>query len=102
MRMLKNKTAPITEKEIIKICRNVFDEVTIRILINEFEDTLLISAVMKLRKLERIIVVLNVVIDMTPSEIAFILGTNTNSVYVQKQTALKKLKEFYLQEKEAV
>ena len=100
--MLKNKTAPITEKEIIKICRNVFDEVTIRILINEFEDTLLISAVMKLRKLERIIVVLNVVIDMTPSEIAFILGTNTNSVYVQKQTALKKLKEFYLQEKEAV
>lgn len=98
MRMTKAKEMLLTEKEIIKESRKIFARWAIRILINEFENEVLMTAVMRLGKVERIIIVLNIVGDIPPKAIAYLLGTNVNSVYVQKRTALKKLRDYCLQE----
>lgn len=48
---------------------------------------------MELARIERIIIVFYYVCGMKLSEIAFLLETDINSVYVQKCTAIKRLKK---------
>lgn len=60
-----------------------------------FENKLLIEALMKLHKIERMVVVLHFVEGMELKKIAYLFGMNISSVYVQKSTALKKLRHIY-------
>ena len=59
------------------------------------DNSIIIEALLRLSKIERIIIILNVLNDITLLAIAFLLDTNMNSLYVQKNSALKKFrKEF--------
>ena len=93
----KNKTAftdtvTLTDKEIKKGCKKIFDKLVIRIIINELENEVIISAILNLHELERIVIVLNIIGGLTAGEIAYLLGTSANNIYVQKNKALKKLR----------
>ena len=57
----KNKTdfadsVPLTEKEIKKGCKKIFDKLVVRIIINELESEMIISAILNLHELERIVI----------------------------------------------
>ncbi len=93
----KNKTdfdvsVPLTEKEIEKDCKKIFDKLVVRIIISELENEVIISAILNLHKIERIVIVLNIIGGLTAGEIAYLLGTSANNIYVQKNKALKKLR----------
>ncbi|HIV85660.1 MAG TPA: hypothetical protein H9900_02485 [Candidatus Monoglobus merdigallinarum] len=65
----------------------------IHITLSAFENRSIIDAVLKLPRLERIIIIFNVVGEFALIDIAQLLGSNLNSVYVQKHSALKKLRQ---------
>ena len=93
----KNKTdfadsVPLTEKEIKKGCKKIFDKLVVRIIINELKNEMVISAILNLHEIERIVIVLNIIGGLTAGEIAYLLGTSANNIYVQKNKALKKLR----------
>lgn len=73
--------------------RKILDKLAIHIVKNTFENVVLIEAIMELARIERIIIVFYYVCGMKLSEIAFLLETDINSVYVQKCTAIKRLKK---------
>lgn len=73
--------------------RKILDELAVHIVNNNFENNVLIEAIMELARIERIIIVFYYICNMELSEIAFLLETDINSVYVQKCTAIKHLKE---------
>lgn len=83
----------ITQKELTCECRKIFDKMAIHITLSTFENRSIIDAVLKLPRLERIIIIFNVVGEFALIEIAQLLGSNLNSVYVQKHSALKKLRQ---------
>ena len=85
-------TVVLTDKEVKKGCKKIFDKLVIRIVINELENEMIISAILNLHQIERIVIVLNIIAELTADEIAFLLGTSTNNIYVQKNNALKKLR----------
>lgn len=92
---LKNDNENLTEKEINYETRKIIDRLIVVTIKEKFEDKLLIEALMKLRKIERIVVVLHFVEGMELKKIAYLFGMNIGSVYVQKSTALKKLRDIY-------
>lgn len=90
-----NLNLSFTEKDLSIESRKIFDKIAIHILYYTIDNSIIIEALLKLSKIERIIIILNVLNDITLLEIAFLLDTNMNSLYVQKNSALKKLrKEF--------
>lgn len=68
------------------------DKLVINIMKANFENETLIQAILELARIERIIIVLYFVCGMRLSEIAYLLETDLNSVYVQKCTAIRHLK----------
>ena len=92
---LKNDNENLTEKEINYETRKIIDRLIVVTIKENFEDKLLIEALMKLRKIERIVVILHFVEEMELKKIAYLFGMNIGSVYVQKSTALKKLRNIY-------
>lgn len=87
-----SKTA-FTKKEITYEFRNILDKVAMKMIIDEFEDEKIIRALMNLARSERIIIAFNIITEMELSEIAMLLDSNLSSVYAQKSTALKRLKD---------
>ena len=72
--------------------KTLFDSVLIDIIIDEYENTELVKAMLALTRNERIVIILNFVEGMTPKEISDIMDIRTNNVYVHKNQALKKLR----------
>lgn len=64
----------------------------VRIIINELENEMVLSAILNLHEIEGIVIVLNTIGGLTAGEIAYLLGTSANNIYVQKNKALKKLR----------
>lgn len=90
---LSENKVKFTKREITYEFRNILDKVAMKMIIDEFEDENVIKALMNLARSERIIVAFNIIIEMELSEIAMLLDSNLSSVYAQKSTALKRLKE---------
>lgn len=84
--------AKISPKAITEEYRKFLDKVAIRIIIDVFEQEEYINAILKLARVERIIVAFNIIQDMELKEIAYLLNTSVDSIYSQKNTALKRLK----------
>jgi DNA-directed RNA polymerase specialized sigma24 family protein len=82
----------LSRREINHECRKILDFIATKIVVNSFENEKLIDAILKLAKIERIVIVFNMVLFFDLSEIAYMLDASLNSVYVQKSTGLKKLK----------
>lgn len=51
-----------------------------------------VNAILKLARMERIIIAFNIIQGIELREIAYLLNTSADSVYSQKNTALKRLK----------
>lgn len=82
----------IDKKQIKLEFRKILDKLVINIIEANFENETLIQALMELARIERIIVVLHYVCGIRLSEIAYLLDADLNSIYVQKCTAIKHLK----------
>ncbi|MGN0674947.1 MAG: hypothetical protein ACI4KG_04305 [Oscillospiraceae bacterium] len=82
----------IEEKQVKLEFRKILDKLVINIIVANFENETLIQAFMELARIERIIVVLYYVCGIRLSEIAYLLDNDLNSIYVQKCTAIKNLK----------
>lgn len=73
--------------------RKILDKVAIKIIYDEFENEKIIEEMMKLARVERIILTFHIILKMDLPEIAYLLDTNIDSIYTQKSTALKRLKK---------
>lgn len=73
--------------------RKILDKVAIGLIYETFENEKYIDAMLKLNKVERIIITFNIILEMELSEIAYLLDTSIDSTYTQKSTALKRLKK---------
>ena len=91
----ESKDFEITEKEIRWECKAIFDKVATNLLICEFENEIIINGLLKLTKMERIVVVLHIVNDMTLLEVAYLLDVDISTLYVHKKNAIKKLRTDY-------
>jgi len=87
-----NKTT-FTQKQLTYEYRNILDKVAMKMIIDEFEDERIIKALMNLARSERIIIAFNIIKEMELTEIAMLLDNNLSSIYAQKSTALKRLKD---------
>ena len=84
-----------TDRELTIESRKILDKIAITMLKCEIDNAIIINGLLKLSKMERIIIILNILNDVALFEIAFLLDANLNSIYVQKKSALRKLeKEF--------
>lgn len=84
---------PHIAKNQVKIeFRKILDKLVINIIEANIENEALKQAILELARIERIIVVLHYLCGMDLSEVAYLLDTDLNSIYVQKYTAMKNLK----------
>lgn len=84
---------PYIEKNQVKLeFRKILDKLVINIIEANLENEILKQALLELARIERIIIVLHFLCGMDLSEIAYLLDAELNSIYVQKYTALKNLK----------
>ena len=82
----------ISLKEAKDIYIGFLDKVAVRIAIQALETLEFVDAVLKLARIQRIIVVFNIIQGMELSEVAELLSIKVDSVYTQKSTALKRLR----------
>lgn len=82
----------ISEKVITEEYRKFLDKVAIRMTTDMFEREEYVNAILKLARMERIIIAFNIIQGIELREIAYLLNTSADSVYSQKNTALKRLK----------
>ena len=81
-----------TPQEITGLYRQVMDKIAIKMITDSFENETILQAIMRLSRLERIIIAFNILQDMELKEIALLLDTTSNNVYLQKSKDLKRLK----------
>ena len=84
--------ADINEKAITEEYRKFLDKLAIKITIDMLEREEFINAILKLARVERIIIAFNIIQGMELRELAYLLNTSADSIYSQKNTALKRLK----------
>lgn len=73
--------------------RKILDKVAIKMVFDAFDCEDIVQAVLRLARLERIIIAFSIIQEMDLGEIASLLDTSVDSVYTQKHTALKRLKD---------
>ena len=83
----------ITEKEMENTYKKIIDKLAHNIFFAAVGNELLLEAFEKLSRLERIIVVFNIMLDYSSADIAMLAGSTPDSIYSQKSKALKKLRE---------
>ena len=86
----------ISQKQIKLEFRKILDKLAINIIENNLENEMLMQALLELARVERIIIVLHFLCGMKLSEIAYLLETDLNSIYVQRCTAIKHLKNILM------
>lgn len=87
----REETEPIKSLEFEY--RNFLDRFAIDSIVRSFENSEIIKALLVLPRVERIILAFQYIFDMEIYEIANILDADIRSIYVQKGTAIKKLKK---------
>ena len=65
---------------------------SIELIHTTFDNEKLLETMLSLSRIERIIIVFNIILGMEVSEIAYLLNITPDSVYTQKCKALKKLR----------
>lgn len=88
----KTEEYNFTDRELTLESRKILDKIAVTMLQSEIDNIIIIDALLKLSKMERIIIILNILNDVALFEIAFLLDANLNSIYVQKKSALEKLR----------
>ncbi len=88
----KNCNFDMTYRQSVLENRKIFDKIAIRIMLSEIDNAIIIDELLKLSKMERIIIIFNILNKVEIMEIAYLLNTTVNSIYVQKKSALQKLK----------
>lgn len=83
----------ITEKEMENTYKKIIDKLAHNIFFAAVGNELLLEVFEKLSRLERIIVVFNIMLDYSSADIAMLAGSTPDSIYSQKSKALKKLRE---------
>lgn len=86
-----------SQRELSKEFRKVLDKIAVEFLYDRFESDDLIKAVLELTRSERIIIVFHIILGMTSEEVAFLLDKNMNTIYAQKSMAIKKLKDYIIE-----
>lgn len=81
-----------TDRELTLESRHILDKIALTMLKAKTDNAIIINGLLKLSKMERIIIVLNIMNEVALFEIAFLLNANMNSIYVQKKSALEKLR----------
>lgn len=71
--------------------KKLLDAISVEVINQTFDDKILITAILKLSKIERIILVFNIVIGMRLPEIATLLDIKIDNLYVRKYRAKKML-----------
>lgn len=71
--------------------KNFLDVISIEVIYQTFDDKSMITALLKLSKIERIILVFNIVMGMRQPEIATLLNIKVDNLYVRKYRAKKLL-----------
>jgi DNA-directed RNA polymerase specialized sigma24 family protein len=79
--------------EIEALYRMLVDKLVIRIFENMIENELIRREFRKLTKLQRMVIVLNVLMKIKPEMTADMIGATTNSVYLHKSRALRRLRQ---------
>ena len=88
---------PYIEKKQVKLeFRKILDKLVINIIEANLENEILKQALLELARIERIIIVLHFLCGMDLSEISYLLDTDLNSIYTQKSTAIKHLKNILM------
>ena len=90
------KIYSISNKQVKLEFRKILDKLAVSIIENNLESEMLMQALLELARVERIIIVLHFLCGMELSEIAYLLETDLNSIYVQKCTAIKHLKKILM------
>jgi len=72
----------IDKKQVKLEFRKILDKLTVSIIENNLENEMLKQALLELARIERIIIVLHFLCGMKLSEIAFLLETDLNSIYI--------------------
>ena len=83
----------ISQKQVKLEFRKILDKLAVNVVENNLESEMLIQALLELARVERIIIVLHFLFGMELSEIAYLLETDLNGIYVQKCTTIKHLKK---------
>lgn len=73
--------------------RKILDKLAIKMAVDAFENEDILREILNLARTECIIIVFNIIQELQLGEIASMLDTSVDSVYTQKHTALKRLKE---------
>ena len=83
----------IDDIQVISEFRKILDRMSIELIHTTFDNERLSEAMLSLPRMERIIMVFNIILGMEVSEIAYLLNITPDSVYTQKYRALKKLRQ---------
>lgn len=84
----------VYSKEIDKEYKLILDRMAKELIGVMFENERLVKALLKLSKIERIIIVFHIVLHMTLSEISVLLNISPDNVYARKYRALKLLYKY--------
>jgi len=87
-------TIDIYSNEIDKEFREILNRMSVELIYITFENERLVNAMLKLSKIERIIIVLHLVLGMTLQEISTLLNISADNVYARKYRALNLLRKF--------
>lgn len=82
----------IDDTQVISEFRKILDRMSIELIHTTFDNEKLLETMLSLSRIERIIIVFNIILGMEVSEIAYLLNITPDSVYTQKCKALKKLR----------
>lgn len=83
----------IDDTQVISEFRKILDRMSIELIHTTFDNEKLLETMLSLSRMERIIIVFNIILGMEVSEIAYLLNITPDSVYTQKCNALKKLRQ---------
>ncbi len=72
--------------------RNFLDRFAVDSIVKTFDDILIVNALLVLPRVERIILTFKYIFNMEIYEIANILDVDIRTIYVQKGTAIRRLK----------
>ena len=84
----------VYSKEIDKEFKLILDRMAKELIGVTFENERLVKALLKLSRIERIIIVFHIVLGMTLSEISVLLNISPDNVYARKYRALKLLYKY--------
>lgn len=83
----------VDEEEMNSVYNKIIDGLVHNIFFETIGDELLLKAFEKLPRLEKIIVVFNIMLNYSPSEVAVIANTTPTSIHAQKYKALQRLRK---------